>query len=284
MVHGSIQAAYDLYVTVCKPSMTESQRHFMLPLAGASIIVTRPLADAAALVRSAKARGARTIALPGVLIRGVADKEGALRGLIAAKSASFWVFTSPNAVRYGLQLLGETPASALPAALAVGAGTRRALTRRGIAAFAPSGAQNSEGLLAEALLADLHGKSITIIDAPGGRNLLAPALRERGANVERISVYQRLPPHLNSRHFSALAGAPRPWISLVSSSVILNHLYAALPTDLRALWRREALIVSSARLVEEARALGFRDVHEARSALAADLLDAAGRVLARHRI
>ena len=284
MVHGSIQAAYHLYVTVLKSPMSDS-RHLPMPsLAGASIIVTRPAADATALIRAAKSCGARTVTLPGVLIRGIDDTDGTRWALIAAKSARFWVFTSPNAVRHCLQLLEEVPASALPAALAVGAGTRRALARYGIAAFAPSGVQNSEGLLSEAELGDLHGKSIVIIDAPGGRDLLAPALRERGAHVERIAVYQRLPPRLNTRHFSTLAGAPRPWISLVSSSVILNHLCAALPVDLRARWRREALIVSSARLAAEAQALGFSDVHEARSALAADLLEAAACVLARHRI
>ena len=258
--------------------------HHTPSLAGASIIVTRPTADATALVRAAETRGAIAVRLPGVIVKVIDDTKAACHALNASKSASFWVFTSPNAVRYCMQLLGEVPASALPAALAVGAGTRRALARHGIAAFAPSGAQNSEGLLAEAELVNLHGKSITIIDAPGGRDLLAPALRERGAQVERIAVYQRLPPRLNARQFSKLAAAPRPWISLVSSSFILNHLYAALPTDLRARWRRGAIVVSSARLAAEAQALGFNDVHEAESALGADLLDGAERVLSRHRI
>ncbi|MBL0162203.1 MAG: uroporphyrinogen-III synthase [Xanthomonadales bacterium] len=264
--------------------MPESQRHHARTLAGASVIVTRPAADAAALIRAANSRGAVAVRLPGTRIRIIDDTVAARRALIAAKSASFWIFTSPNAVRYCRQLLGEVPAAKWPRALAVGAGTRQALARYGIDALTPLGAQNSEGLLAEPALADLQGKFIAIVDAPGGRDLLAPALRERGARVERIAVYQRLPPRLNTRHFSNLAAAPRPWISLVSSSVILNHLCAALPTDLQARWRREALIVSSARLAAEAEALGFTDVHEARSALGADLLDAAERALSRHRI
>ncbi len=284
MVHGSIQAAYDLYVTVLNPPMPEPRDHHPASLAGASIILTRPAADAAALVRAAKSRGAVALRLPGVIVKVIDDMDAARRALSTAKAANFWIFTSPNAVRYCLKLLGAGSTSTLPATFAVGAGTRRALARHGIAAFAPSGAQNSEGLLAEADLADLAGKSIAIIDAPGGRDLLAPALRERGARVERIAVYQRLPPRLNADHFSTLAAAPRPWISLVSSSVILNHLCAALPADLRARWQREALVVSSSRLAAEARVLGFADVHEAMSALSADLLDAAERVLSRHRI
>ncbi len=256
----------------------------MASLAGASIIVTRPAADAVALIRAAKSRGGVGVRLPGVRVRRIDGTVAARRALLAAKSADFWIFTSPNAVRFCVQLLGELRAAPWPCTLAVGAGTRQSLARHGITALAPRGAQNSEGLLAEAELADLQGKIIAIIDAPGGRDLLAPALRERGARVERIAVYQRLPPRLNARHFSTLAAAPRPWISLVSSSVILNHLCAALPADLLARWRREALIVSSARLAAEARALGFSDVHEASSALGTDLLDAAGRALSRHRI
>ena len=284
MVHGSIQAAYDLYVTVSSAPMAASAHPHLPPLAGASIIVTRPATDATALMRAARARGALAVRLPGVNIRGVDNADVARRALLAARSAQFWIFTSPNAVRHCLRLLGAAAAAHLPAALAVGAGTQRALARHGIAAFAPRGAQNSEGLLAEAELGALEGRSIAIIDAPGGADFLAPALRERGARVERIAVYQRLPPRLTARHFATLANAPRPWISLVSSRAILNHLCSALPAELRARWQREALVVSSARLVAEAQALGFSDVHLARSALATDLLDCAGHVLSRHRI
>lgn len=284
MVHGSIQAAYDLYVTVCNRPMPDARRHQTDSLAGASIIVTRPVADATALARAAKSRGAVVVRLPGVVVKCIDDSEATWQTLIAAKSASIWIFTSPNAVRFCRHLLGEGFTSTVPVAFAVGAGTRRALARQRLSAFAPNGAQNSEGLLAEAELAKLHGKTIAIIDAPGGRDLLAPALRMRGAQVERIAVYQRLPPRLNARDFAKLAGAPRPWISLVSSSVILNHLLAALPAELRIRWQREAMVVSSARLAGEARQLGFTDVHEAKSALTADLLDGAERVLSRHRI
>src|SRR5690606_16313681 len=155
MVHGSIQAAYDLYVTILSAPMPESPHPQLSTLAGASIIVTRPAADAATLIRAAKLRGAFALRLPGVSIRMIDDADAARRALLAAKSARFWIFTSPNAVRHCWRLLGDEPASSLPAALAVGAGTQRALSRHGIVALAPRGAQNSEGLLAETGLATL---------------------------------------------------------------------------------------------------------------------------------
>ncbi|MEO7934931.1 MAG: uroporphyrinogen-III synthase [Dokdonella sp.] len=262
----------------------DSNRPLQPSLLGASVIVTRPQGSSAELIRAAEARGAGIVRLPGVRIVRVEDKAAAQNALKAAESADHWIFTSPNAVRFSWQLGAHPPRSGALAVLAVGAGTRRALQRHGVSAFAPSGAQNSEGLLADPALPAFNGKSIVIIDAPGGRDLLAPKLRERGARVERIAVYQRLPPRLQARYFSALAQAQRPWISLVSSSVILNNLVAALTEELRQRWQHEALVVSSARLAEEAKQLGFSDVHEARSALSADMLEGAERVLGRHRI
>ncbi len=264
--------------------MSDSIRQFQQSLIGASVIVTRPLGSASGLIRTARARGASIILLPGVRIARVDDADAAGKALKAAESADYWIFTSPNAVRFCLRLGARPPRSDAHRVLAVGAGTRRALQRHGIAAFAPKDAQNSEGLLAEPVLAAPSGKSIVIIDAPGGRDLLAPTLRARGARVERIAVYQRMLPRLRAHHVLALAKAPRPWISLVSSSAILNNLLDALPEELRQRWQHEALVVSSARLAEESRQLGFNDVHEARSALSADLLEGAERVLARHRL
>jgi uroporphyrinogen-III synthase len=109
-------------------------------------------------------------------------------------------------------------------------------------------------------------------------------LRERGASVESIAVYQRKPPNLSERYLSALRSAERPWITLLSSGLSLSNLLEALPENLSKRWREEAIVVSSERLVEEARTRGFIDVHEAASALPADLLACAGTVLSRHRL
>ena len=253
-------------------------------LVGASVIVTRPAASAAALVRAARARGAEVVRLPGMRLAIADDIEGARAALLAARQAQVWIFTSPNAVAYCLEILNPLPLSPTTRVLAVGRGTQAALARHAIAADAPTGAQNSEGLLVEPSLHAVQGQSIVIIEAPGGRGLLVPSLRERGARVEQIAVYQRLPPRLGARHFHDLASASRPWLSLISSSVALGYLMHALPEDLRTRWQHEALVVSSPRLAEEARALGFSDIHEARSALSADLLEGAGRALARHRL
>ena len=253
-------------------------------LAGASVIVTRPSATAESLVRGVRALGGTAIRLPGMRLAAADDAAAVRASVLAARNADIWIFTSPSAVHFFLGLAVPFSPAASARVLAVGAGTARALAIHGIAALAPAQLQSSEGLLGESVLAAPQGQSIVIIDAPGGRDLLVPVLQERGARVERIGVYQRLPPRLTRRQLETFDHAERPWISLVSSGLALTQLLAALPSGLGQRWQAEALIVRSTRLAGQALAAGFADIHLARSALGHDLIDCACAVLGRHRL
>lgn len=255
-----------------------------LPLAGATIIITRPSASAGAQVRTARQLGARVLRLPGVGLRRIEDQDGAARALDAAITADAWIFTSPAAVRFAFAMNPALRPGDATRIFAVGAGSARALAARGISAQHPQLGQDSEGLLAIAGLASPQGRSIVIIDAPGGRDLIAPVLRERGAKVERIHVYRRTPPRLNRRHFEALATAAAPWLTLLSSGEALVNLVAALPAESLQRWRTQPLIVSSTRLAVLASTHGFGEVRIAHSALSRDLINAACVTLRRHRL
>jgi uroporphyrinogen-III synthase len=258
--------------------------HHAGALAGATLIITRPTASALPLVRGALAYGAQVVRLPGISLRAAADPQAAEVALRQAHSADAWIFTSPAAVRFACALLGRLRLPRGLRVFAVGAGTARTLSHHGVTAIAPLGSQDSDGLLAVAELAEPEGQSIAIIDAPGGRDVLGPTLRKRGAQVERVPVYRRVPPRLTRQHFEALEHAALPWLTLLSSGEALVNLNEALPTDTLSRWRGQALIVSSERLAAQAQTLGFPDVHIARSALAGDLLATACDVLGRHRL
>lgn len=264
--------------------MTDHSTRKVFALAGASIIVTRPAATAAALVRGARTRGAHVVRLPGMRLSAVEESADAQTRLVEARKADTWIFTSPTAVLFALSLLGSKGIPKDVRVCAVGAGTARALARNGIGSIAPAQVHNSEGLLDEPALNDVAEQHIVLIEAPGGRNLLDQTLSNRGARVEHIAVYQRLSPNLTSRYLNALRSAERPWITLLSSSLAMSNLLDALPAELSARWRSEALVVSSERLVEQARERGFADVHLAESALPRDLLSCACSVLGRHRL
>lgn len=236
------------------------------------MLVTRAGADARPLLRAIRARGGQALRLPGLALAPVADVAATRAALDAARSAEAWIVVSPAAVRF---LFAALPDGALPPRVfAVGAGTRRALARRGIAAIVPTVRQDSEGLLGEPALADPRGWRIVLIGAPDGRGLLAPALRERGATVEELHVYRRHAPRLDRRHFEALAAAAPPLYLLVSSAVALTHLHSTLGAARWARLAAQTVVVPSARLATAARALGCTRVVLARSALAADLLAA----------
>lgn len=254
-------------------------------LRGASVILTRPAGGAAALTAAVRRAGGAPVSLPGLSLR-AADDSAAVRPRLrsAARAADVALFTSPAAVRFAWRLEPELRFARNVRVGAVGAGTARTLVRYGAeVAFVPEQA-DSAGLLALSALADVRGREVAVIGAPGGRDLLVPTLRQRGARVDRIDVYRRAAPRWSSRHLDALAAAASPRLLLVSSADALGHLATALPPVLAAALRRSETVVSSARLAALAHELGFEHVHLARSALTADLIAAAAVALARHRL
>lgn len=222
--------------------------------------------------------------VPGITTRAPEDTAAARAALRTASACDDWIFSSPAAVRFAAKLWPRIRPSRATRVFAIGTGTARALARLGMHGVIVPGRSDSEGLLALNELRAMRGRRVALIGAPGGRDLIAPALRRRGAKVARIDVYRRAPARLTRRHFDALAAAPDPLITLLSSAEGLANLVALLPEPLLDRLRSSALVVSSERLAAAARKHGFADVHRARSAASADLLAGAESALARHRL
>jgi uroporphyrinogen-III synthase len=252
-----------------------------LPFAGAAIVITRPVGEGSVVARSVRAGGGTPVLLPGLALRAIdADiARSALGGLARSHAV---IFTSPAAVRFAF-VLRPSLRIARGSLFALGAGTARALAKHGLDAAIPE-RSDSEGLLAMRELAKVRGRRIALIGAPGGRDLIAPMLRRRGATVEAIHVYRRVAPRLTSRHFDALDAARDPLITLVSSGEALAHLVALLPAPQIERLRGQIIVVSSARLAGVAREHAFGEIVLARSAAPGDLLAAAEAALGRHRL
>jgi len=160
---------------------------------------------------------------------------------------------------------------------AVGAGTAAALRRAGIDAIAPN-RMDSEGLLALPGLQRLAGCTVGLVTAPGGREQIAPTLRQRGAQLRRADVYRRIALPPSARAMAALHALSAPaWLAL-SSGAALDTLLPALPRDAAATLLRADVVAASERLAQLAHARGFRGrIVVAASARPADLLAAAAR-------
>lgn len=212
-------------------------------LSGRTILVTRPRAQAAGLARLIEQAGGQAHLFPAIEIEDVPPPPvlGRLHEFDLA------IFVSPTAV-------AKVMPRRVPRVAAVGAGTRRALEKHGIAGvIAPSSGADSEALLAVPEMQDMKGKRVAILRGDGGRALLGETLAARGARVEHVTCYRRLRPQAPARAWRTgeLAAVT------VSSGQGLANLFEVLDA---ALLRSTPLFVPHARIAEQARTLQAREV------------------------
>ncbi len=232
------------------------------PLAGRTIVVTRPLAQCDALAAAIRAAGGEPFIFPLLEIGPAADPAPLRDALARLGTYRVAVFISPNAVDYSVPAIlarGAWPAGLTPAA--VGQGTVRALAARGVhGTIAPTKRFDSEALLElpELQCDRVAGARIAIFRGDGGRELLAETLRDRGATVDCIACYRRSAPSSSAplieqwqRGIDAVA---------VSSSEGLRYLVDLLDEPCRRRLAETPVFVPHARIAENAQALGLRRV------------------------
>lgn len=231
------------------------------PLAGRTIVVTRPRAQAAPLAEAIAAAGGTPLMFPLLEISPAADPAELTRAVARRADYSRAVFISPNAVDYTLPALlaaGPWPAALRP--VAVGPGTARALAARGVGnCLLPVERFDSEALLElpELSAAQVAGRRIVIFRGDGGRELLADTLRQRGAEVDCVSCYRRSGPTGDAALLIRAWRADQLAALTVSSSEALRHLVDLLDAEGRACLQRTPLFVPHARIGENARSLGL---------------------------
>ena len=245
------------------------------PLAGVGIVVTRPARQAAGLTSQLAALGATPIVFPAIAILPPSDDASLGRAHAALSSYDAAIFISANAAEYGAP--GAWPAHV--AAFATGPGTAAALRAVGVPDVAiPQTTFDSEGLLALHALADVRGKRIALFRGEGGREHLASALRERGAQVDGIECYRRVRPASADGLAEALLQG-RAHALTVTSSEGLDNLCALLDPSALAAMRAIPVFVPHPRIEEHARERGCSAVSTGAgdAGLVAGLLEWFGR-------
>ncbi len=218
------------------------------PLQGVGVLVTRPRAQAAALIEAIENHGGRAFSFPVIKIvpRCESDIEADATELPKPDLA---IFVSSNAVAYGLPHAD----SALTAA--IGPATAAAIEAAGHSVdVSPTEGHDSESLLQESALHAVSGKHVRIIRGSEGRGLLADTLRERGAIVDYLSVYERKLPDINA---AALQEVESAWLAgeidavTVMSVETLNNLALALPKSMLDDLANVTLVTPAARVIKE---------------------------------
>ncbi|MCK6405837.1 MAG: uroporphyrinogen-III synthase [Rhodocyclaceae bacterium] len=232
------------------------------PLAGRTIVVTRPLAQAAELAAAIRDAGGNPFVFPLLTISAATDPSPLAAALACLDDYRMAIFISPNAVDFSVPaILASGPWPAQLQAVAVGQGTVRALAARGVrGAIAPTQRFDSEALLElpEMQSVRVSGCRVAIFRGDGGRELLADTLRARGATVDCVTCYHRSGP----ADLAPLIDQWRQGIDAfaVSSSEGLRYLVDALDDAARGRLLDTPVFVPHARIAENAAALGLRRV------------------------
>jgi uroporphyrinogen III methyltransferase/synthase len=193
------------------------------PLHGVSIAVTRAREQASQLAERLRGLGAQVVVAPVISTRtlpGPAPELG---------SYDLICFTSPNGVdalferlhAEGLDARSFPPRDHTRVA-AIGPATARALRQRGITTDVMPVKAVGEAL-AEAL-GDVRVTRALVARAREARDVVPESLRERGAQVDVLPVYETLVEPLNGEQIAAVGAAD--FITFTSASTVRNFLAA----------------------------------------------------------
>jgi uroporphyrinogen III methyltransferase / synthase len=182
------------------------------PLHGQVVAVTRARAQASGLAARLRDLGADVLETPAIRIEA--------RSVLLARPESYDVicFTSPNGVRVYFEALDrDARALAGVTVAAIGPGTAAELERHGIRPDVVPERFVAEGLLDA--LPEVRGKRVLVARAAKARDVLPDGLRERGASVHVVPLYDTVAEPLSDDQRRALEEAVT-YVTFTSSSSV----------------------------------------------------------------
>ena len=184
------------------------------PLAGVSVAVARARAQASGLATRLAGLGAAVIEAPAIRIVPLDGPALDVRGY------DLVCLTSPNGVRLLFSRLAAAglDARALAGACvaAIGPGTASALRAHGVIADVVPEQFVAEGLVHA--LGDVPFRRALVARAAEARDVLPDALRERGAEVDVVALYETVASPLSDDQLAAVAEAD--YVTFTSSSTV----------------------------------------------------------------
>jgi uroporphyrinogen III methyltransferase / synthase len=191
------------------------------PLHGRSVAVTRARAQASALAARLRALGAGVVEAPAIRIEALAGEAPDVTAY------DLICLTSPNGVHLLFERLrgaGRDARSLAGATVgAIGPGTAAALREHGIEADVVPERSVAESLVDA--LRDVPAKRALIARAAEARDVLPDALRQRGAQVDVVALYETVAEPLDHRTLAAARSAD--YVTFTSSSTVRFFLDAA---------------------------------------------------------
>jgi len=262
------------------------------PLHGKRVVVTRARAQAGGLAATLRGLGAEVVELPAIRIEPRIESEevrDAVEGVRDGKYSLVCV-TSPNGAHLLFEALGiagldaralgegtkkkqvgergtaaaaesDTQGAGLtavpqagPIVAAIGPGTAGALAEHGIAADVVPERFVAEALVEALADVEVEGRRVLVARAAEARDVLPDALRERGAEVDVVALYETVRETPCAEAIEAAQSAD--YVTFTSSSTVRN-----LTEALGDRFPSEARVVSIGPITSEAAREAGLDVH-----------------------
>jgi uroporphyrinogen III methyltransferase/synthase len=198
------------------------------PLHGAVVAVTRARAQASGLAARLTGLGAEVIEAPAIRIEPRPLEGELLAAVSRIREYVLVCLTSPNGVRLLFKALADVGqdarALAGAAVAAIGPGTAGELERHGIRADVVPERFVAEGLVEALQGVPVDGRRVLVARAAEARSVLPDALRERGAEVDDVALYDTRAERLDDGSRERLARASH--VTFTSSSTVRFFLEA----------------------------------------------------------
>lgn len=245
-----------------------------------TILITRPLAEARQLADLLDNVGIGSIVMPLYDFSARAPDIAINKVFAASTGRKLAIFTSPRAVKFGLEYLPSEIRTGVEIA-AIGEATCRQLENAGLKVdWKPATGFTSEDLLGVAGLslddnsatgpASKEGTAI-IVTAPGGRNALQTGLQSKGWVVSKALVYQRKSLTPGEQSVTAILES-QDLLSIWTSTSALNGAQKRLPASVWTKILNSPALVISARIKHHLQQQGVSDITLADGPGNADLL------------
>ncbi len=247
-------------------------------LNGYSVLLTRPALQADGIATMIERAGGQVVQLPLLEIEAICkphDIEKVKSLVLSLDQYDLAIFISTNAARMGMEWINRYWPQ-LPMGLqafAVGPSTAQLLKEEAWPVYVSPNGVTSEDLLALPELQDMQGKRVALFRGKGGRELIARTLRDRGARVDYIEVYERIvPEYEREQMLLQMQSKQVKCVVLTSMQSLLSFMHLlgmksedtpVLDEALALMQNTLCLIVPSQRVREYALAAGFKHVIDA---------------------
>jgi uroporphyrinogen III methyltransferase / synthase len=208
------------------------------PLHGRRVIVTRARAQASGLAGTPIALGADVVELPAIRIIPCLAAPEVRDAVHDLHAYALVCLTSPNGVRLLFEAMAaqgrDARALANATVAAIGPGTAAALRDAGVIADIVPDRFVAEALVESLEKFEVEGRPVLIARAADARDVLPNALRERGAEVDVVALYETVAETPDEGTLAAAQEAD--YVTFTSSSTVRNFIAAVdgrLPTGAR---------------------------------------------------